>query len=343
MGIEEESALIVYDPASKTEHFIRRAQFRTDAAYFGFLVPTPSLPHLAEVNDQLFRQLEALTAPAIRTETKYRDRSLFAGFEIAEAKVRVGSMNPRAAVEVIDQQKIAGMDATILRATDAEKLREWLAQHGYEARPALTAWLKWYVDNGWYLTAFQYKKENTASEGLNTRAVRISFETDRPFYPYREPADAREGDDPKGRRLKVFYASTARASGTLGESGTWPGKTVWANALTPAQAETLTQALADPRPQAEHSAPAASLPATVWLTEFLDESSPRPGTDEVYFQQSQEQQSLKRPDQVQYDYVDRISRQELFLLSVLGGLVLLAVGLIGWRRMASPPRPEGMA
>ena len=40
----EESAVIVWDPATKTEHFIRRATFHGKAGDFGFLVPTPSVP-----------------------------------------------------------------------------------------------------------------------------------------------------------------------------------------------------------------------------------------------------------------------------------------------------------
>ena len=49
MRIAEESAVIVWEGATRTEHFVRRATFATTAADFGFLVPTPSKPELAEV------------------------------------------------------------------------------------------------------------------------------------------------------------------------------------------------------------------------------------------------------------------------------------------------------
>ena len=42
--IADESAVIIWDSASQTEHFIRRASFKTEATDFGFLVPTPSQP-----------------------------------------------------------------------------------------------------------------------------------------------------------------------------------------------------------------------------------------------------------------------------------------------------------
>src|ERR1019366_3826961 len=42
--IAEESAIIVWDPVKKIEHFIRRATFDTKSPDFGFLVPTPAVP-----------------------------------------------------------------------------------------------------------------------------------------------------------------------------------------------------------------------------------------------------------------------------------------------------------
>src|SRR4051812_8458581 len=63
--IAEESALIVWDPVKKIEHFIRRAAFDTKSADFGFLVPTPSQPILAEVSDRIFREMDTWILPKI--------------------------------------------------------------------------------------------------------------------------------------------------------------------------------------------------------------------------------------------------------------------------------------
>lgn len=46
-SIADESAIIVWDASTQTEHFIRRASINVRAADFGFLVPTPALPALA--------------------------------------------------------------------------------------------------------------------------------------------------------------------------------------------------------------------------------------------------------------------------------------------------------
>src|SRR6266436_5532883 len=63
--IAEESAVIVWDAPSKTQHFIRRATFDTKAKDFGFLVPTPTQPALADVDDAVFSFPEAAIRPKI--------------------------------------------------------------------------------------------------------------------------------------------------------------------------------------------------------------------------------------------------------------------------------------
>src|ERR1051326_3386095 len=63
--IADESAIIVWDSATGTEHFIRRATFKSAAQDFGFLVPTPTKPELAEADDAAFKELARITAPKV--------------------------------------------------------------------------------------------------------------------------------------------------------------------------------------------------------------------------------------------------------------------------------------
>jgi hypothetical protein len=72
VAISAESAIIVWDEATKTEHFIRRASFETSAKDFGFLVPTPAKPELAEASDDAFSELEDLIRPEVVTRTERR-------------------------------------------------------------------------------------------------------------------------------------------------------------------------------------------------------------------------------------------------------------------------------
>jgi hypothetical protein len=76
VAIADESAIIIWDEQSQTEHFIRRASFTTGAKDFGFLVPTPTLPSLAEAptlaeaSDDAFTLLAKVTAPKIVTQKR---------------------------------------------------------------------------------------------------------------------------------------------------------------------------------------------------------------------------------------------------------------------------------
>src|SRR5437660_108788 len=72
VAVATESALIVWDEKAKTQHFIRRASFETKVPYFGFLVPTPTQPELAEAPDELFTRLEDWTKPEVRREKIYK-------------------------------------------------------------------------------------------------------------------------------------------------------------------------------------------------------------------------------------------------------------------------------
>lgn len=290
VDISAESAVIVWDDAAKTEHFIRRARFASTSADFGFLVPTPSVPELAEAGDAAFRSLEALTAPRVVYETRTVREFGCAGGLLPGAAAPKEAMAPppAAAVEVLKKQRVGQFDAAVLKAEDPQKLRDWLDTNGYQARQQLVEWLKAYTDNKWVITAFKIAGQTgdappppTARRDVDATAVRMTFKADKPFYPYREPEDARAAASAgeTSRLLRVYFFADKRYAGTLGTAGDWPGRAVWANA---AAAPAFDGAKIDPG-------------RGWWLTEFEDRSSPRPGTDEVYFAPAAEQATLERP------------------------------------------------
>ena len=303
VGVTAEEAVILYDAATKTEHFVRRADFRTDAKDFGFLVPTPTKPDLGATDAQVFSHLSQATAPRhvpsgkVVKHVVQRQR-----MEVASAAGNAPA--PSAPPQILDEKKgVAGYDLVVLKAADLDGLKTWLDERGYDARPALMAWLKWYVENGWVITAFKVSKAADAQYDRWAKAVRMSFPTDAPFYPYREPEDARTGQPAAPRTLRVFYLGDARAAGTLGESAAWPAKTAWANRCPEHTATWVVDGLKLPGTDAD------ALTARPWhLTEFVDESSPRPGTHEVFFKKADDPSAVERPviyyDQHEYVYED---------------------------------------
>lgn len=276
--IAEETALIVWEPEAKREHFVRRGAFRTGAKDFGFLVPTPTKPELNAVPDTTLSQFEELTRPEIVHETHYSVNPLplvlYPFFLFLARSAPEAALAP---VRVLDAKRVAGYDAVVLEADDANALADWLKTHGYDARPALRNWLRPYVDAHWKITAFKIVAGETTIE---TDAIRMTFTTDKPVYPYREPEDQRENLPPEAqyqsRLLRVFFLGAQRMDATVA-AGPFAGKVTWSGPLKKAL----------PLP--------FSAPDKPWLTVFEDASSPRPGTDDLFFAPSKDQTEIKPP------------------------------------------------
>lgn len=269
IDVVEESAVIVWDPTTKTQQFIRRATFHGSARDFGFLVPTPTVPTLAEFNERIFDTLvEKTTRRTVYSRRRVIDwRPLVVRLFVLGNADRGISVGAAAPVEVLSTEKIAGYEASVLDATDAAALQTWLQEHGYATTPDLTEWLDAYIRKGWKITAFKVEKP------AETSPVRMTFTTDRPFFPYREPASQRTGTSSSARSLRIFFLGPERVTGTIGADQTWPASLTWS--------ETINTNIGG-----------IPLPHGTRLTRFDDTTSPRPGTDDLFFTRSADQSEV---------------------------------------------------
>lgn len=307
VDILAEEALIVWDADRKLEHFVRRASFRSGAADFGFLVPTPSRPELAAASDAVFTALEELRRPeVIRREHTTVVPTLLVLWPFL--LLRTGAPGPiGAGVQVLEERRVAGYDAAVLAADDVRALSAWLAAHGYAQRPELLEWLRPYVAARFVVTAF---KIAGAEQGrVATSAVRMSFASERPFFPYREPEEQRRAEAPAARRLLVHLVAPQRLAGQLGDGRPWNGSVLYASPRAD-----LGRLLAGAMPE--------NGPSSGWLTSALDSSSPRPGTDDLYFAPAALQ------DRVKPDPVVELEEREIplpldLLAALLGGVLWL--------------------
>lgn len=193
----DQTVIILWDAATKTQHFIRQASFKSAAADFGFLVPTPSRPELEESGNEAFSYLRNLTEP--EEITRWRP---FSGIGIG-CGMSPSALPVKSAVVVLEEKQVAGFDAVVLKADSADALVDWLSEHKYSYSPAVKAWAAPYVEKGWNITALKVAKKaepatpanNSAvssassekSATVSAAALRISFKTDEPLFPYREP------------------------------------------------------------------------------------------------------------------------------------------------------------
>ncbi len=297
--IAEESAVIIWDPVKKIEHFIRRAAFDTKSPDFGFLVPTPSVPKmpLAEVEDEIFRQMDKWIAPRVVTQGRFKMDPLLCMFGCATKSRMAGDMAPKSSVRVLGEQKVGGFDTAILEADSTEDLANWLKKNGYSNDPELQSWLFPYVANKWKITAFKIAQDPKTGGLAQTKPVRMSFATEKPFFPYREPEEKKketDKDDKAGnghrngsRMLRVFFVSDTRMEGKLGTEAKWNARVPWSDQLTDLERQQVAL---------ETGVPEDEIPAQAWMTTFEDRASPRPGKEEVYFEPSQDRTPIRPPD-----------------------------------------------
>jgi hypothetical protein len=314
VSIETEQALIVWDAAAGREHFVRRGRFASTAADFGFLVPTPGVPELAEAPDAVFDRLHAAVQPEVVRRTGLRPQPLavlllpFTMLLSRSAGAPEGMMSaagPPQSVRVIDEKRVAGYQAVVLQADDPQALLKWLAEHHYDARPELQEWLVPYVAARWTITAF--KVDAGAARTVATQAVRMSFATDRPFFPYREPADQRR-QALGSRELLVYLVAAGRQAGSVG-GAPWKAVTGWAGPRSD-----LGSLLAPALPAG------TALAEGSWLNMLVDRQDPRPGTDDLFFARAADQAAVIPPPVVIDDRSDLPVPVDLLALGLVGGL-----------------------
>jgi Uncharacterized protein conserved in bacteria (DUF2330) len=287
----DQTVIIVWDAATKTEHFIRQASFKSAADDFGFLVPTPNQPELNESGNAAFPFLQKLTEPEIKKMPKptaiacgcSADKSLPAG----EARAL--------AVQVLQEKLVAGFQAAVLQADSANALVGWLKDNGYAFSPAVEAWAKPYVDARWKITALKVAKSRDGKDDrtVAASALRMTFKTDRPLFPYREP-DSKGAATALGanhRLLRIYFVAEARYQGELTRDVTWTGGVAWTNKLS---AEDRKKALG------LLNLPETTGPAEWWLTEFEDPWPYQLAPADVYFSRDADQNTIKRPPIIQY-------------------------------------------
>ncbi|MDZ4779427.1 MAG: DUF2330 domain-containing protein [Planctomycetia bacterium] len=285
----DQTVILIWDAATKTQHFIRQASFKSEADDFGFLVPTPSLPELEESGNDAFPFLLKLTEPDKRKVSRPSG-----GFGCGCG----GASNPvtatTAAVEVVAEKLVAGFQAVVLKADSVDALVGWLKDHGYAYSPEIEAWAKLYVEAGWKFTTLKVAKDNHGDEtNVAASALRISFQTDRPLFPYREP-DSRgsaEGLGARHRLLRIYFLGEARYQGELTQEIAWTGKVAWANKLSAEDRSKTLELL---------KLPESTGPADFWLTEFEDNWPYRVAPADLYFARDANQGNVERDPIIEY-------------------------------------------
>lgn len=282
----DQTVILIWDAATQTQHFIRQASFKSDAEEFGFLVPSPNQPELNESGNEAFPFLLKLTEPE-------KKKAPFSGGGIGCARSAPPGLSldsaPPIAVKVLEEKLVAGFNATVLEATSATALVDWLQRNGFAFSPEVEAWAKPYVEKGWKITALKVAKSSEGQEKktVAATALRMSFKTPRPLFPYREPESRNAAVDLGANRrlLRIYFLAEARYQGELTQDVPWTGTVAWAGKVSAEDRTKLLDLL---------KLPATTGPANWWLTEFEDPWPYRTAPADLHFAQAAKQETLKR-------------------------------------------------
>ena len=304
----DQTVLMVWNAAARTQHFIRQANFKSAGDDFGFLVPTPSTPELAEAGDAAFAYLKKLTEPAV----------------VRKALLRNGETPKSAAasVRVLSEQDIAGFHATVLEADKGVALAKWLSQHGFDFSPAVAAWADPYVKRGWKFTALKIAKGQGEGRNAAAKALRITFKTEQPLFPYREPESGKDEQTALrayGRMLRMFFVAETQYESWLGDQRF--EQTAWSGALTKAQRAELHGLLKLKDDDA---------PVKAWLTEIEHHWPYELAAEDVAFRPAKSPTEIRREPHVEYYYADDRFGSPLLLVGAVGAAI--AAAAVFWRR-----------
>ena len=319
VAIASESAIIVWNKSTQTEHFIRTATFDTSDSDFGFVVPTPTVPKLASVDEAAIPLANDIMQPTLTGEvTTVLPVSLWytlLGGTAHNKLSYVGSSN--AGVDVLAEQHVDGIDATTLEASDIASLKRWMAGNRYPWSPDISDWLQPYVANKWKITIFKFVKANTSDSKVASSLLDLTFQTMQPFYPYSEPAYQRDPDSYNPERLlRVFVLADARMDAGLGQNSygaDWSGRTISAAPIDGEKLHSLSSAL---------KLRDSDLPEGTWLTAFDDNSSPRLGYADLYFGPSYTQDKKVLP------VIDNRIKHHVYIPVDLVAIFILIAGSI---------------
>ncbi len=194
-------------------------------------------------------------------------------------------------VRVIEEKTVAGYDTVVLAADSGKALMEWLKEHQYAYTPEVADWAQPYLDQKWYMVAMKIAKpaNGAANSELSASALRISFKTDRPLFPYREPDSRRDASElgVKDRVLRIYFVAEARYEGRFPSGQAWSGDLKWSRPLSDDQRQQLLTHL---------KLDQNTGPDRFWLSEFVDHWPYGVAPGDVYFSPSKDQKEVAQND-----------------------------------------------
>lgn len=231
VAINQEDVVLAFSRQDSIQHLIRRVSFNSGKTDVTFFVPVPTLPVVAEADPKIFNWART-----------FFPRAFPRGAAAPVGGGLGGSRQPKG-VEVVQTDYVAGLKAQTVQINSLNAFRQFLVQNKLPSNNALVNWAGSYASKGMYIIAFQIDNKSQ-SDRVGQSAVRISFATENPYYPYREPAGSRPTP---GRRWNCLVLADEPLDAFHQDYSRWRGVKVGTVPLEPdVQSQIKAQAGLDP-------------------------------------------------------------------------------------------------
>ncbi|WP_168211911.1 DUF2330 domain-containing protein [Ruania zhangjianzhongii] len=182
LTVDREVAALAWD--GSTEDIVMQLDMITDADDAAVIIPTPSEPEVQLAETSFFDELAEMAAPRVEDTFTWWPQ-----WEDIGPADGAGAAEPTGGVEVLDTVPLGPLEASVLSATDADGLTDWLREHEYVMSDPLADALTPYITEGWYFVAIRMVAEEGTLNG-EVQPVHLSFPASSLIYPMRISAAA---------------------------------------------------------------------------------------------------------------------------------------------------------
>lgn len=222
-------AIIEYEGTEEILHLL--INVNSDASSFGWIVPLPSKPTIAEDTFEVFEQIEEMCRPT------------HSGFGCGGGYYSLdGSGYYRDNVRVLEEGSVGLLSYEIIEADDADTLLIWLERNGYalpDSSDTTTAREVFsdYINKGWVFVAF--KVEDIPDNNVNVQPVKFTFTSSDIVYPMKITSLNPDPEYYYYVRVQLHVISDHRVR--ISEGGGYDTETEYGNKLNAAEYEAVQE------------------------------------------------------------------------------------------------------
>ena len=176
-NVLEETAVLALSGGTQT--VVMGLELDAERTGSTLLMPTPTVPEVSAAEAGTLREIQAATAPREEVELDLWGTNPFAG---PEAGADGGAPTGAPEVTVHEQSRVGDYEVAVLGG-EADGVRDWLGENGYELPEPVSALLDPYAEEGWTFTAIRYAEDAELSGEVEP--LRFDFASEELIYPVR--------------------------------------------------------------------------------------------------------------------------------------------------------------